>query len=57
MEANAPLNAWLKTPESMKDLVKIDPKLLITPPDKLKYGFVPIVVYQGMNKPAPCRVV
>jgi hypothetical protein len=57
MEAKAPLNEWLKTPESMKDLVKIDPKLLIEPPPKLKYGFVPIVVYQGMVKPSFCKVV
>ena len=58
MEANAPLNQWLKTPQSMGDLVTVDPKLLITPPeDRLKYGFVPIVIYQGMEKPTPCTVV
>ena len=58
MEATAPLNAWLKTPKSMNNLVTIDPKLLITPPeDKYKYGFVPIVVYQGMDKPDPCLEV
>lgn len=55
MEKNAPLNQWLKTPNSMNDLVTIDPKLLITPPEeKYKYGYVPIVVYQGMEKPDPC---
>lgn len=58
MEANSPMNQWLKTPSSMADLVRIDPKLLITPPEeRLKYGFVPIVIYQGMDKPGGCTVV
>ena len=44
MEANSPLNAWLKTPSSSRDLVTVDPKLFIKPPTKFKYGYVPIVV-------------
>jgi len=56
MEANSPLNDWLKTPSSTPDLVTIDPKLLIDPPKKFKYGFVPIVVYQGMEKPESCKL-
>mmetsp|Transcript_30867 Transcript_30867/g.36000 ORF Transcript_30867/g.36000 Transcript_30867/m.36000 type:complete len:776 (-) Transcript_30867:158-2485(-) len=56
MEANSPLNHWLKTPASMPDLVTIDPKLIITPPNKRRYGHVPIVTYQGMEKPIPCSL-
>jgi hypothetical protein len=53
MEANAPLNDWLKRPSNMNKLITVDPKLIIEPPfEKMKYGFVPIVVYQGMEKPS-----
>lgn len=54
MEATSPLNHWLKTPESMPELVTIDPKLIINPPSDRKYGHVPIVTYQGTSKPIPC---
>jgi hypothetical protein len=55
MQKNSPLNEWLTTPSSMNKLVTIDPKLIIDPPaKKFKYGHVPIVVYQGMEKPNPC---
>ena len=56
MQKKSPLNEWLKTPPSAPDLVKVDPKLLIKPPKKFKFGFVPIVVYQGMEKPKPCKL-
>jgi len=56
MEATSPLNHWLKTPESMPELVTIDPKLIVDPPSDKKYGHVPIVTYQGMEKPDPCIV-
>ena len=56
MAKNSPLNEWLKAPSSMPDLVTIDPKLIVDPPNKYKIGFVPIVVYQGMEKPEGCLV-
>eukprot|EP00594_Rhizosolenia_setigera_P013921 CAMPEP_0178960270 /NCGR_PEP_ID=MMETSP0789-20121207/12867_1 /TAXON_ID=3005 /ORGANISM="Rhizosolenia setigera, Strain CCMP 1694" /LENGTH=787 /DNA_ID=CAMNT_0020643593 /DNA_START=82 /DNA_END=2445 /DNA_ORIENTATION=+ len=49
MEENAPFNEWIKTPSSTADLVTIDPMLLVTP--KYPYGYVPIVIYQGMEEP------
>lgn len=54
MEPNAPLNSWLKTPTSSRSLVTVDPKLLITPPEGMEYGYVPIIVYQELAKPEEC---
>ena len=52
----APLNEWLKAPTdgSLPPLVEVDVSSIVAPPCGLEYGYVPVVVYQAMTKPAGC---
>lgn len=56
MAATSPLNQWLKPPPNLPPLVSIDESSIVTPPPGMEVGYVPIVVYQGMNKIASCDV-
>jgi len=44
---------WIKG-QGVTDLVEIDGAQLVTPPADMKYGHVPIVVYEGVKKPNGC---
>lgn len=44
---------WIKG-QGVTDLVEIDGAQLVTPPPSKKYGYVPIVVYEGVAKPKGC---
>ena len=56
LNKNLHMNQWLKPPtEEIPELVNLDPAHLIneTPPG-MEVGYVPIAVYQGMDKPKNC---
>ena len=58
MAPASPLNEWLKPPSaSLPPLVKVDPASIVTPPPGLEVGYVPIVVSQGMQRPAGCVLI
>ena len=50
------MNQWLKPPtEEIPKLVNLDPAHLIDEmPPGMEVGYVPIAVYQGMDKPKNC---
>eukprot|EP00759_Apiculatamorpha_spiralis_P036572 PhF_6_TR3672/c0_g1_i1/m.5180 len=53
---------WIKTPPSIQSgkdggLGTIDPALLVTPPLGMEYGYVPIVLFEGLTQPKNCFVV
>ncbi len=55
-------SAWFDAPQGKDNLpaekVEIDTNLLVTPPEGMEVGFVPIPVYQRLReKPADCEVV
>ena len=56
LNKNPHMNDWLKPPvEGLPELVNVDPAHLIDkPPKGMEVGYVPIVVYQGMEKPIGC---
>jgi len=47
---------WIKG-QGVTDLVEIDGAQLVTPPAQKKHGYVPIVVYEGVEKPKDCTHV
>lgn len=56
LQPNAPVNDWLKAPAdgSLPELVEVDAAQLVVPPTGLEVGYVPVVVYQGLNQHADC---
>jgi len=46
---------WMKPRGATKEgIAEVDPALLVTPPPGMEYGYVPVAVYEGVEKPAGC---
>merc|ERR1719359_1614040 len=52
-----PVSKWINGREaaSVEGLASLDPGSMVSPPKGLEYGHVPIVFYQGHDKPAECH--
>lgn len=48
------VSRWIKSRNAARDLAVVDPVQLITPPKGLEIGYVPIAVYEGLEKPTGC---
>eukprot|EP00927_Polykrikos_kofoidii_P047651 TRINITY_DN4191_c0_g1_i2.p1 TRINITY_DN4191_c0_g1~~TRINITY_DN4191_c0_g1_i2.p1 ORF type:complete len:662 (-),score=90.67 TRINITY_DN4191_c0_g1_i2:79-1995(-) len=51
-----PLNRWMERPPTASKigLVSLDKAFLVRPPEGMESGFVPIVLFEGMDKPDTC---
>lgn len=49
-----PTSRWIKARNAQGDLAVVDPVQLLTPPKGLEVGYVPIAIYEGLNKPQGC---
>lgn len=48
---------WMKAPDlggAAEPLVKVDPAQIVEPPAHMRKGYVPIAVYEGVEKPEGC---
>ena len=46
---------WIKPRGATKEgIATVDPALLVTPPAGMEYGYVPVAVYEGVEKPPSC---
>jgi len=45
---------WIKARHAEGDLAVVDPVQFVTPPKGLEVGYVPIAVYEGLEKPKGC---
>ena len=53
LNPEAPMNRWMKAPPGLTPgLAGIDPALLVVPPAGLEVGYVPITLYEGLQKPS-----
>ena len=59
LNKNKNQNQWLKPPANgVPDLVEVDPAHIVKEfPPGYEVGYVPLAVYQGMNKPKGCTDV
>ena len=45
---------WIKERGVQEELATCDSAQLVTPPEGLEIGFVPVVLYEGTQKPETC---
>ena len=46
---------WIKPRGATEEgIATVDPTLLVTPPAGMEYGYVPVAVYEGVEKPPNC---
>ena len=46
---------WIKPRGATKEgIATVDPALLVTPPAGMEYGYVPVAMYEGVEKPPHC---
>ena len=46
---------WIKPRGASKEgIAEVDPALLVTPPTGMEFGYVPVAVYEGIQKPEGC---
>jgi len=52
-----PVSHWINGRKFEEPLAKVDPAAIATPPKGMEHGFVPIILYQGLARPAECHDV
>lgn len=54
----SPVSQWLKARNAGEEgLCALDTAAIVTPPQGLEFGFVPIVLYEGIDQPPHCDEV
>lgn len=49
-----PVSHWINGRKFDEPSAKVDPAAIATPPSGMEHGYVPIILYQGLKKPAEC---
>jgi hypothetical protein len=50
-----PVSKWINGRRAEEEgLARVDPAAIVTPPEGMEHGYVPIILYQGYQKPSAC---